>query len=36
LVPQFECYDSCSDAWGGYVKGSLRSLITKGKGWPNE
>ena len=36
LVPQFECYDSCSDAWGGYVKGSLRSLITTGKGWPNE
>lgn len=36
LVPQFECYDSCSDAWGGYVKGSLRSLITKGKGYPNQ
>jgi Activator of Hsp90 ATPase homolog 1-like protein len=36
LVHQFECYDACSDAWGGYVKGSLRSLITKGKGWPNQ
>ena len=36
LVPQFECYDSCSDAWGGYIKGSLRSLITTGKGWPNK
>ena len=36
LVPQYECYDSCTDAWGGYVKGSLRSLITTGKGQPNQ
>jgi hypothetical protein len=27
LVGQFECYDSCSDAWGFYVNGSLRNFI---------
>ncbi len=36
LVPQIECYDSCTDAWGFYIRSSLRSLITKGKGQPNE
>lgn len=36
LVPQYECYDICSDAWGTYIKGSLRSLIATGKGHPNE
>lgn len=35
LVPQAECYDACTDAWSGY-KGSLKSLITTGKGEPNE
>jgi len=35
LVPAYECYNVCSDAWGSYVKGSLRSLITTGKGQPN-
>ncbi len=35
LVPQYECFDVCSDAWGSYIKGSLRNLITKGKGQPN-
>ena len=35
LVPQYECYDACTDAWSGYIKGSLRNLITKGKGQPN-
>jgi hypothetical protein len=30
LVPQFECFNVCSDAWGSYIKGSLRDLITKG------
>jgi hypothetical protein len=34
LVPEFECFDECSSAWGGYVDGSLRSLITKGKEQP--
>ncbi|HZY47685.1 MAG TPA: SRPBCC domain-containing protein [Candidatus Bathyarchaeia archaeon] len=36
LIPEFECYDDCSNAWGGYVNGSLRRLITKGKGQPNK
>jgi hypothetical protein len=35
LVPEFECFDACSNAWGGYVRGSLRKLITTGKGQPN-
>ena len=35
LVPQYECFDVCSDAWGSYIKGSLRNLIVKGKGQPN-
>jgi hypothetical protein len=28
LVPQIECFDSCSDAWGYYINGSLRNFIT--------
>lgn len=36
LVPAFECYGDCSSAWGYYVEDSLRSLITSGKGEPNE
>jgi hypothetical protein len=35
LVPKYECFDVCSDAWGSYIKGSLRNLIIKGKGQPN-
>jgi hypothetical protein len=35
LVPAYECYDVCSDAWSLYVTGSLRELITKGEGRPN-
>ena len=35
LVPAYECYNVCSDAWGSYVKRSLRNLITTGKGQPN-
>ncbi len=35
LVPEVECYDACSNAWGGYINNSLRNLITKGKGQPN-
>jgi hypothetical protein len=34
LVPAFECYDACSNAWGSLVNGSLRSLITTGTGQP--
>jgi hypothetical protein len=35
LVPDHECFNACSDAWGSYVRGSLRSLITTGRGQPN-
>jgi uncharacterized protein YndB with AHSA1/START domain len=35
LAPRFECYDVCSNAWAGYLHGSLRSLITTGVGQPN-
>lgn len=35
LVPAYECYDVCSNAWSGYIGGSLRSLITTGQGQPN-
>lgn len=34
LVPDFECYDACSNAWGLYAGGSLRNLITTGTGNP--
>ena len=36
LVPAYECYGVCTDAWGTYINGSLRNLITKGKGQPNQ
>ena len=36
LVPELECFNGCSDAWGFYIKDSLRSLITTGKGEPNQ
>ena len=35
LVPAYECFNICSNAWGSYVNGSLKSLITTGKGRPN-
>jgi hypothetical protein len=35
LVPAYECYDICFDAWTSYIKGSLKNLITTGKGQPN-
>jgi len=35
LVPAYECFDVCNDAWSNYIKNSLYSLITKGKGQPN-
>lgn len=35
LVPQFECFNACSDGWSTYIKGSLYSLITTGNGHPN-
>jgi hypothetical protein len=35
LVPEYECYDICYNAWTNYIQNSLRSLITTGKGKPN-
>ena len=35
LVPEYECFNVCSNAWGGYITGSLKSLITTGTGSPN-
>jgi len=35
LVPDYECYEICRDAWSNYIKTSLRNLITSGKGQPN-
>lgn len=35
LVPESECFRVCSNAWGSYIKGSLRNLIVTGKGQPN-
>ena len=34
LVPSYECYNVCQDAWSTYIKHSLFDLITKGKGDP--
>lgn len=34
LVPDYECYDVCTDAWSTYIKGSLRKLIATGHGQP--
>ncbi|CAL1519403.1 SRPBCC domain-containing protein [Chitinophaga sp. MM2321] len=35
LVPEYECFDICKNAWTQYIQQSLFSLITKGKGQPN-
>ncbi len=35
LVPEYECYDVCENAWNTYIQKSLYSLITTGKGQPN-
>jgi hypothetical protein len=32
LVPEIECFDSCSGAWTQLVRQSLASLITSGQG----
>jgi uncharacterized protein YndB with AHSA1/START domain len=32
LVPSFQCFDSCSSAWGFYINGSLKRFITTGEG----
>ncbi len=35
LVPAFECYKDCSNAWGALVNGNLRKLIDTGKAQPS-
>lgn len=35
LVPEYECFEICMTSWGSYINGSLKSLITTGKGHPN-
>lgn len=35
LVPTYECYNNCSNAWGLLVNGNLRKLITTGKAQPS-
>lgn len=35
LVPEYECYGVCKDAWSNYISNSLRSLIITAKGQPN-
>jgi uncharacterized protein YndB with AHSA1/START domain len=32
LVPEIECFESCSNGWGFFVNGSLQRLITTGEG----
>ena len=34
LVPEYECFQICHDAWTHYIQGSLKDLIIKGKGSP--
>lgn len=36
LVPEYECYDICENAWNTYIQKSLLNLITTGKGEPND
>lgn len=36
LVPECACYDACRKGWTFYIEDSLRELITKGKGEPNQ
>jgi len=35
LVPEYECFEICRDAWTNYIQNSLFRLITTGKGEPN-
>ncbi len=35
LVPTYECYQVCNEAWSGYINNSLKSFIETGKGDPN-
>jgi hypothetical protein len=35
LVPKYECYNDCSNAWGLLINGNLCKLITTGKVQPS-
>lgn len=35
LVPEYECFEICRDAWTSYIQNSMRDLIITGKGQPN-
>ncbi|MGH3279249.1 MAG: SRPBCC family protein [Trebonia sp.] len=35
LVPQYECFELCSNSWSFYLYTSLRALIRTGQGLPN-
>ena len=35
LVPQYECYEICYEAWTQFIHDSLQKLITTGKGLPS-
>lgn len=34
LVPDFNCYEVCSDAWGFFIGTSLKELVEQGAGQP--
>lgn len=36
LVPDYECYDACSNGWSFYINESLKDLVTTGTGQPSE
>ena len=35
LVPEYECFEICQNAWSQYIQESLFNLITTGEGQPN-
>jgi len=35
LIPEYECFDVCANAWTHYIRESLYGLISTGKGQPN-
>ena len=35
LVPEYECFDVCSNSWDFYLYTSLRALIRTGRGLPD-
>lgn len=35
LVPEVECFDSCTSSWSGLIQDSLKGLIATGQGRPD-